>query len=379
MNYMLRAHDGKRQYYQPMSEFLADKDKITQDMKIRHAQESDRLQWDDFVHRHPESSPYHLFAWTAAVEGAYGFKISNLIAERDNRVVGVLPLVQMNLPFMKPNIIALPYCDIGGVLAEDDATEESLIQAGIAEAKSILANMIELRGEFGKWTGRENTFSISSHTNKVRMLLDLPVSSEMLWDGFKSKLRSQIRRAEKNGLVFEFANKRIDDFYSVFSNNMRELGSPVHSKKWFEEIVKQYGDNAKVGLVYHDSKAIGAAIILRAGNKISIPWASTLRDYNRLSPNMLLYWGMLKYSADNGADVFDFGRSTPDEGTYRFKAQWGAIAAPLVWNTIFVNGKEKVVKPGINRNRKVIESIWKRLPLGWANMFGPTIRKYISL
>ena len=90
------------------------------------------------------------------------------------------------------------------------------------------------------------------------MLLDLPSSAEELWDGFKSKLRSQIRKAEKNGLTFEFANEKIDDYYSVFSLNMRDLGSPVHSKKWFEEITKQFKDNAKLGLVYYRGKSIGA-------------------------------------------------------------------------------------------------------------------------
>jgi FemAB-related protein (PEP-CTERM system-associated) len=362
-----------------MSKLSIDNNIIIQDIKIRHAQESDRLRWDEFVDGHPNASPYHLYAWTTAVESVYGFKKNNLIAEIGNRLVGVLPSVIMTLPFMKSKIITLPYCDLGGVLAEDEFIEESLIQAGMVEAKKNLADMVEFRGESDHLSGVKSEFHGQSYMDKVRMLLELPGSSDMLWNGFRSKLRSQIRRAVKNGLVFEFANEKIDDFYSVFSKNMRELGSPVHSKKWFEEIIQQYGENAKVGLVYYDHRPVGAGIILRVGKKMSVPWASTLREYNHLSPNMLLYWELLKYSVDSGVVFFDFGRSTPNEGTYRFKVQWGAIPKELFWYRAYFHNSPSVPSETPSRSRQIIRSIWQKMPLSIANIVGPKIRKYISL
>lgn len=348
-------------------------------MNIRKAQESDSVCWDDYVHVHPEATPYHLAAWGRAVRNTYDFGCCNLLAEDEGHIVGILPLVAMKSPLGRVDYISLPYCDVGGVLADNRETEAALVLVGLEAARKETAGRLELRGELAEDLLTTRGHVIQSSSNKVRMLLELPGSSEALWSNFKSKLRSQISKAEKNGLEFTCRSEWIDEVYSVFASNMRDLGSPVHARKWFMEIVSQFGGNATVGVVYHMHRAVGAGIILRAGRKVSIPWASTLRDYNRLGPNMLLYWGLLKQAVDSGAVLFDFGRSTPGEGTFRFKSQWGAIATPLTWHTIPV--ADKLLKPasGSIRIRELLAGTWRRLPLPLTRAIGPMIRKYISL
>lgn len=348
-------------------------------MNIRQAQDSDKKQWDEYVTNHPESTPYHLTAWTTAVCNAYGFESINLIAEEHNHIVGIFPMSLLKIPLKQPTLVALPYCDIGNILADSISTQKALLESALSIAKNKNVSALDIRGEISQDVRARQNNPAQPGNNKVRMLLDLPDSAEELLSGFKSKLRSQIKKAEKNGLTFQLSEDNIEDFYSVFTLNMRDLGSPVHSKKWFIEIIKEYKNSAKIGLVYHENKAIGAGIILRVGNKISIPWASTLREYNRLSPNMLLYWNLLEYAADHQCQTFDFGRSTPDEGTYKFKAQWGAAPHPLPWHTILPNGKSEQTKPASGNNRALAEKIWQKLPLSLANFLGPQIRKHISL
>lgn len=347
-------------------------------MNIRKSLETDNQRWDGYVHSHAQSTPYHLYAWTNAVSKAYGFDSCRFLAEEHGRIRGILQMVIMKLPFGKVNCIALPYCDVGGVLADDSEIEIALIQTAVHEAEILSANSFEIRGEVDSETEDRCSLVAQSRNNKVRMVLELPNSSELLWDGFKSKLRSQIRKAEKNGLSFIFA-ENVEAFYSVFSSNMRDLGSPVHSKKWFEEIIDQFGEYARVGLVYCQGKIIAAGIILRVGNSISIPWSSTLRTHNKFSPNMLLYWKFLEYAADNGCLIFDFGRSTLNENTYRFKAQWGALAKELPWRFVYLQGSPKCDSSCLSKNRRRLEVFWKKLPLIVANSIGPQIRRYISL
>jgi lipid II:glycine glycyltransferase (peptidoglycan interpeptide bridge formation enzyme) len=216
------------------------------------------------------------------------------------------------------------------------------------------------------------------------MLLDLPSSADELLAGFKSKLRSQIRKAEKNGLVFETGRdaRFIDDFYRVFTVNMRDLGSPTHSRAWFESICEQFAENMIISVVKHQGQPIGAGIVLMNGSHAAIPWASTIRSFNRLSPNMLLYWSLLSYVADHGFKTFDFGRSSFGEGTYKFKQQWGAEPVALAWRSPGENGHEAIAEPSIHRKsqmRKTVESVWTRLPLPMTVLLGSRIRKYISL
>ena len=199
--------------------------------------------------------------------------------------------------------------------------------------------------------------------------------------GFKAKLRSQIRKAEKNGLVFDCANdqKSIEDFYCVFTQNMHNLGSPIHSKKWFHAVRESYGKDMLVGRVWLEDKIIGSGILLFSGGNVAIPWASTLRDYNHLAPNMLLYWNLLRLSCERGCKQFDFGRSTLGEGTFRFKQQWGAKPVLLDWQILDKQGRLVKTINRKSRLRGMFEAVWKLLPLPIANTIGPLVRKHISL
>jgi FemAB-related protein (PEP-CTERM system-associated) len=226
----------------------------------------------------------------------------------------------------------------------------------------------------------EHDFGKDTRSCKVRMIMNLPRSSEQLLGSFKSKLRSQIRKAEKNGLTFRRGEEKdIGRFYSVFSQNMLDIGSPVHSVKWFQEIVRCYGRNCHIGLVEKDVETVGGGIILTVGDKVSIPWASTLRGFNRFSPNMLLYWNLLKFSSDNGFRAFDFGRSSIDSGTHKFKAQWGAYPVTLHWYDINTDGEQENDNAGSSSKRDTAARLWSKMPLPVANTLGPIIRKYISL
>jgi FemAB-related protein (PEP-CTERM system-associated) len=349
-------------------------------IKISEIEESDKKRWDEYVLNHNASSAYHLFAWKKAIETAYGHKCIYLCAKNDGVIYGILPMVSLHFPGIINEIIGLPFCDVGNCLAENDQTQDLLLVEAITYFKQQKGKKLQFRGDL-RLTQNVQRQLQSIETGKVRMLLKLPASSEALFNGFKSKLRSQVRKAKKNGVKFLWGERdAFDQAYQVFSENMHELGSPVHSKSFLKAILDNYGTRSKLGIVEYNGKIIGMGVILLGGNTVSIPWASTLREYNHLGPNMLLYWNLLKFSSDNGYTFFDFGRSSEDEGTYRFKKQWGAEKIPLVWYelTELVNHskKKKYIKTD---KRQRIAVIWQKIPLKYANVIGPYFRKYINL
>ncbi len=349
-------------------------------MNIRIATTGDRHKWDQYILSHPDATPYHLFAWKLVTEEAYQHKGYYLIAELDGQIQGVLPLIFLRPPLLTGQLVSLPFCDIGNSLSDHNEVREILISKSILLAKKLRARKIELRCAISLPISQKTPLFVNNHTHKVRMLQQLPSSSEQLWESFKSKLRSQIRKAEKNSLRFVWGtHEQLSDFYLIFCCNMRDLGSPVHSKEWFKCILQHYGENARLGLIYYDNRPIGGGITLSLNKKICVPWASTLRAYNRLSPNMLLYWNFLKYATDNNYAQFDFGRSTPGEGTFKFKMQWGAKPTPLIWNYIATNGKKLKLDRQSGSKRERAEHLWQKLPLPLTNYIGPSIRKHISL
>jgi serine/alanine adding enzyme len=339
-------------------------------------------QWDDYVIAHRDATCYHLTAWKRAVERAYGHRSCYFMAmsmssvPRLNKVVGIVPLFRLKNFLFGNHLVSLPFCDYGGILADDEHVVSALLQKSTELSRDFNDATVEFRNTRG--VGSDH---LISSTPKVRMVLELRGNSEELWQSFAPKLRSQIRKPEKEGLVSEIGDiELLDDFYKVFSFNMRDLGSPVHSKMLIKAVVEEFGKSSKVQVVYKGKKPIGAGLVLLLRDTVFVPWASTVRQFNSLSPNMMLYWNFLRYAADNKFLKFDFGRSSPAEGTYKFKAQWGAKATPLYWQYWSVKGSHGGPVQRLPKERfSSLVSLWKKLPLPLANLMGPHIRKHISL
>ncbi len=350
-------------------------------MKIRQATVLDEEAWNRFVAQQADATPYHHFAWKQCIEEAYGMKSYHLIAEdNEGQIRGILPLTMISRPLFSDTLCSLPYCDRGEALTDSPEIEELLLQHALTLGQTLGARHYEYRGQQSADIQNESEL----FDQKIRMVLALPNTSDALFKGFKAKLRSQINKAKKNGLSVELGNSetQLRAFYSVFVRNMRDLGSPTHSQHWFRAILKHFGDQCVVSTILHEGQAIGGGLILIQGKTAFIPWASTLREFNHLSSNMLLYWSLLEYASDHGCSAFDFGRSTYGEGTYKFKKQWGAEPIPLKWTT-FDLASGQVEQANANaqsgKTRKQVEAVWRKIPLPMTVELGSFVRKYISL
>lgn len=353
---------------------------VHSNIHITSASADMQSRWDAYVSAHPLATPYHRFAWQQAVEKAYGHEIASVMAvNENNQVVGVFPAIFMAIPLAGKQLCALPYCDVGYGLADNTDILQAMQQHLLVCSNKRHSKFLEIRGVM------ETPQDLSQLAHqKVRMLLPLEGSADAQMASFKSKLRSQIRKAEKNGLSFRIGNdsEQLDAFYDVYSRNMRDLGSPVHHINWFKHIVSLYGEHAVLSVVYKDDAPAGAGLVLTNSHHACIPWASTLREYNPLAPNMLLYWSLLSHCANNGLTQFDFGRSTYEEGTYRFKKQWGAQPQLLHWEKLDNQSTpipQQLSSGETSKLRNLIENTWRKLPLGLTIKAGSLIRPYISL
>jgi FemAB-related protein (PEP-CTERM system-associated) len=348
---------------------------------------------DRYVQSHPNGSIYHLSAWRNAIELAYKHHTMVLIAMKGPNIVGFLPLCCMSIPILGKLLVALPFADYCSAIADEPEIETQLIEEAKRQFIRISAKKLEIRdSQIGLAQSKAISSSedpsedhISHLKTKVRMLVHLPASADLLMASYKPKLRSQIKKAQKNGLTAKIADDddALNHFYRVYARNMHRLGSPVHSLRWFQALRKNLLllEAFKVVLIDYQESVVGAAIVLHFGKSAWIPWASTLADYNHLAPNMLMYWQIQAYLADRGVRVFDMGRSTVGEGTYRFKAQWGAEAVPLNWT---VYGQTDIsdnrdIKTDSVKLRRLAEKMWRLLPLPVATAFGAYLRRYISL
>jgi FemAB-related protein (PEP-CTERM system-associated) len=312
----------------------------------------------------------HAPEWADVILRAYGHSPLYLAAEDNAGRRAMLPAFIIKRPLVGPVVTSMPFLDGGGPLGPADLVEP-LITRLVEEAGRAGARHVELR-----CSHKLAIATASPMEHKVNLVLGLPHDPDVVWHRLDRGTRSQIRKAERSGLSVEFGGaEHVDTFYSIFASRMRELGSPVHAKEFFEATVAGFGDRARVAIVRKGSLPIGGLIALATGNALTVPWASCLSEYLSTCPNMLLYWETIRAGCRDGFGRFDFGRSTRGSGTYRFKRQWGAEEQPLFWYTIPVEDPARTRSHETSRSTFI--SVWRHLPLGLTRLLGPCVRKYL--
>lgn len=329
-------------------------------------------EWDAYVRQSAAATGYHRWCWREVFERAFGHQTHYLVARRGHTVAGILPLVEFRSVLWGRFAVSLPFVNYGGVVADDAAAARALVEAALDLARRRTLAHIELRH-----TERQLD-EMPARQHKVAMRLPLAASGEEMWSALDRKARNQVRKAQKSGLAVATGGRELlPHFYDVFAENMRDLGTPVYHRGFFGEVVARLGDDARVVIVWKGTTAAAAALTCRYRGTVEVPWASSRREFLPLCPNTLLYWTIIEQAVSEGASVLDFGRSTPDEGTYRFKLQWGARPHPLWWEYVMVNrGAVPDRSPGNPKFRLAIAA-WKRLPLSAATMLGPHIVRSI--
>ena len=326
-------------------------------------------EWDAYVHAHAAAVCYHLHGWRGVFEGAFGHTTHYLAARRDGALAGVLPLVEMRSRLFGRLLVSLPFVNYGGVLADDVDVERFLFERASDLAASRGLDHVELRHFTPHFT------DAPSRQHKVTMLLPLAPDPEAMWTVLDRKVRNQVRKAEKSGLTSIVGGAELlDAFYPVFATNMRDLGTPVYSRRLFDEVFAAFPERTRLFAVRTaEGRCVAAGVGLHFRDTVEMPWASSLREFRAASPNNLLYWEALKYAIGVGATTFDFGRSTPHEGTYNFKAQWGAQPVPLCWEYRLLAGSSLPDASPKNAKFSLAIRIWQKLPLPLANVLGPAI------
>lgn len=328
-----------------------------------------RAEWDEFVAGMPDSTLYHDSRWLDVMTHAMRRRSLSLLARAaSGRVVGILPLYRLTSRLFGDYAVSMPYLNYGGALGVNDEIEEALMREAGRMAESLRLDHVEFRDlvERDGWPGRGH---------KVSMVLPMPDSDEALDRELGTKLRAQIRRARREPVEIEHGQSgaHLRAFYAVFARNMRDLGTPVYGRALFEQVMRRFPDEASVLIVKLEGRAVGGAFLLRHRDVMEVPWASTIRRFNSLGINMLMYREALGIAIRHGCRHFDFGRSSPDSGAYRFKRQWGAEPVRHHWHYWLPEGRPVPALDPDNPRYRALIAVWRRLPVPVTRWIGPPI------
>lgn len=344
-------------------------------MEVKPFEAGEEQEWQDFVLGHSTGNYCMDVAWKAIIADTYGKEPAYWICREGHarRITGVAAAFWMDNRILGHRLVALPYLDYGGILAETPAAEHELLEA-LRWSASMRRVRLELRQE------RPLAGVAVPPNSKVKMELDLRGRTvENYWSSLDPKARDQIRKAETSGVTVRAGKEEfLDAFYHVFCANMRDLGSPAHSQSLFRNTLRHL-PGAEIVLAECGGECIGALFRIRWGGTMAIPWASTLRAYRAHYPNDAIYWDTLAAAFRQGCARVDFGRDTRGADTYDFKRQWLAEEAPLPWY-VFTPMEEipaaAETEPG--GFLEMAAALWRHMPARYANRLGPPIRAALS-
>ena len=343
---------------------------VTDDLRVER-EVGVSAEWDRFVSMVDGSTFCHLAGWERIMTDVLRHECLYLVA-KDGRGSwrGVLPLVRVR-SILGHYLVSLPFLNDGGPLG-DEIARRRLVDHAVAEAQRSGAALLELRARDAL------PGPVTASNRKITVHLPLPESAEALWARtFRAKLRSQIRRPIKEGMTARCGPDELPPFYEVFARNMRDLGTPVLPRAFFERISSTFGERVIFTAVYTaDGKPAATACALMWRDEVEIVWASSLREYNRFSPNMLLYAHTMQESIARGARLFNFGRCTPGGSTHKFKQQWGGHEVPLPWPCWSRTGAAGTPSPD-GPVFRLATAIWSRLPMRIANRVGPMLARHL--
>lgn len=324
-------------------------------------------EWDRFAGPCPGFTHFHRLAWLRVIAVVHGHDVLPLAArDADGALCGILPLVRVKSAVFGHYLVSMPFVNYGGPLGTDAAVRALAAEAA-ARARRDGAKLLELRSR------APLPLDLPVSHRKITVVLDVPGDPDTLFATFKAKLRSQVRRPQKEGVTIRFGADQLDPFYAVFSRHMRDLGTPAQSRALFAALLETFRDDVWVACAWLRETPVACGWGFRWGGEVEMTWASSLQAFSGISPNMGLYWAFMERAAREGVTRFNFGRCTPGSGTHRFKQQWGGRDEPLHWYQWTPEGAAAATPSPDDAAFAWGPRLWKRLPLPVATWLGPRI------
>lgn len=339
-------------------------------MEVLELREQDKKKWDEYVWSSSQATVFQLAGWKDVMENTFGLKSHFLFAREGDQILGVLPLLYIKSRLSGHFLTSMP----GGLCAQDDQASTALIEWAKALTTADRAKYLILRDGRHKW----NLPELVTNEDHCTFVVKLSPEPERVWQRLKGKARQLTNKGRKAGVEVVTGPNFLDHFYPIYSQAMRDKGTPTLGLDFFRNMIAQFTENFTLQMVRLDQQVLGGGFIACFKDTVYCTWAGMLHQFYHLHPSYLLYWETLKYGCENGFKWVDLGRSRRDSGSSIFKMKWGAAPQPL-YQQYYLNGIAQPPPVGSsveeNARYRFLINVWRRLPLSVAEVLGPQLRK----
>ena len=325
--------------------------------------------WDDYVDQHPEATFFHKSGWKRVIMDSMNHEAHYLMAVDDNKLIGIYPLFILSTGLFGKMGVSLPFVNYGGILSDNIEVEKLLLNEAEAIGRETGCRYIELHQRSPLKSG------LPTSQHKVASLIPLQGGADEVFMKLHHNVRNKIRKSKKNGVTVQKGMEYLTDFYHIYSRNLRDLGTPVLTKRFFEHVVDIFPEQAVIYRATRQGKTIGAKITLMDQKTCYFEWSASLRESLKYAPVHAMNWAAIEDACAEGCHQIDFGRSTAESSHQKFKKYWGVESYKMPWAYQLLNCNEI---PGLNKENSKFSlpiSLWKKLPLSLSRILGPPIAR----
>lgn len=323
--------------------------------------------WDAFVTAHKDGTFFHRAAWQHVIQRAFGHRPYYVLAEQDGAIVGGLPLVHVKTALFGNALISVPFCVYGGPLAADADTLAALSAHAVQLMAQLRAKAVEFRyrdAVDSDWIERPELY--------VTFRKPITASNEANMKAIPRKQRAMIRKGIQNGLT-SVANRDAQPLHRIYAESVRNLGTPVFARRYFQILLDAFPDCSEVVTVLDDGRPIASVLNFYFREEVLPYYGGGTEQARQRAGNDFMYWEIMRRAASRLYRLFDFGRSKLGTGAYAFKHNWGFEPTPLRYHYHLQPGTGIPDHSPLNPKYRLFIAAWKKLPLAVANALGPHI------
>jgi FemAB-related protein (PEP-CTERM system-associated) len=341
-------------------------------VSVREFRESDRVPWDRFVIGCDAGTFFHRSGWREIYEEVFRHRTHYLLAERNDQIVGVLPLVRLKSLLFGHSLVSLPFAVYGGVAATDSEATQALHRRAVELGRSLGVEHLELRNVAATelaWPRQELyvTFRKNLLPEAEANLLSIPRKQRaMVRKGIQRQLRSEV-------------DTGIGCFFDLYADNMHRHGTPPHSRRYFETLRRIFADDCEVLTVFSpQGKAVSSVLSFYFRDEVLPYYAGDLVDARELAANDFKYWELMRRACERGLGIFDYGRSKRDSGSFDFKRNWGFEATPLHYEYVLYKRDSIPQNNPLNPRYRLAIDAWRKMPRRLVNLVGPALARQLG-
>lgn len=339
------------------------------DVRVRYLDSLPQSKWDAFVEATPAATFFHRSGWKKVIEQSFGHQCHYLYSEKNGRVTGILPLVHINSRFFGKALISTAFCVYGGPVASDETSAAALEDEARKLADDLAVDYLEYRSSHGSGCGWVKEQDLYATFRK-----GLTGDAEQDFAAIPRKRRAMLRKAIAAGLTSEVEHD-VDRFYGLYAESVRNLGTPVFSRRYFRNLREVFGDDCEILTIRSDGAALSSVMSFYFRDTVLPYYAGAGRHARQLAANDFMYWEVMRRAGERGITNFDFGRSKRGTGAFDYKCIWGFEPEPLSYQYLLLNLQEAPQVNPANPKYRLAIALWKRLPLFVANTLGPFIAR----